>query len=75
MEKKITMHTTYHLSSAQEMDYHIIEAIKIEESFEENDFEMSDEIKNILDNRLHEDSAVYLTKDESINNLRTKYGV
>ncbi|WP_436415995.1 hypothetical protein [Petrimonas sp.] len=78
------MYTTYHLSSANEMDVGIVEAIKaiykskpititVEESDE--DFELSQEMKSILDNRLQEESAVYLTADESLDLLRKKYGV
>lgn len=78
------MHTTYHLSSADEMDSRIIEAIKaiykskpititVEES--DDDFELTQEMKTVLDNRLQEESAVYLTGDESLNLLRKKYGV
>lgn len=78
------MHTTYHLSSADEMDSSIIEAIKaiykskpititVEES--DDDFELTQEMKTVLDNRLQEESAVYLTGDESLNLLRKKYGV
>ena len=66
------------------MDVGIVEAIKaiykskpititVEESDE--DFELSQEMKSILDNRLQEKSAVYLTADESLDLLRKKYGV
>ena len=66
------------------MDVGIVEAIKaiykskpititVEESDE--DFELSQEMKSILDNRLQEESAVYLTADESLDLLRKKYGV
>lgn len=66
------------------MDIGIVEAIKaiykskpititIEES--EEDFELSQEMKSLLDNRLQEESVVYLTKDESLDLLRKKYGI
>lgn len=66
------------------MDVGIVEAIKaiykskpititVEESDE--DFELSQEMKSILDNRLQEESAVYLTADESLDLFRKKYGV
>lgn len=76
------MYTTYHLSSAQEVNSDILDAIKvafksrpititIEE--EEQDFEISQEMKNILDERLLEDESDYITADESIKQLKEKY--
>ena len=78
------MYTTYHLSSAQEVNTDILDAIKvafksrpititIEE--EEQDFELSQEMKNILDERLLEDERDYITADESIKQLKEKYGL
>ncbi len=78
------MYTTYHLSSAQEINTDILEAIKvafksrpititIEE--EEQDFEISQEMKNILDERLLEDESDYISADESIKQLKRKYGL
>ena len=78
------MYTTYHLSSAQEVNVDILEAIKvafksrpititIEE--EEQDFEISQEMKNLLDERLLEDDSDYITADESIKQLKQKYGL
>lgn len=78
------MYTTYHLSSAQEVNSDILDAIKvafksrpititIEE--EEQDFEISQEMKNILDERLLEDESDYITADESIKQLKRKYGL
>ena len=78
------MYTTYHLSSAQEVNSDILDAIKvafksrpititIEE--EEQDFELSQEMKNILDERLLEDENGYITADESIKQLKVKYGL
>lgn len=76
------MYTTFHLSSAQEVNADILEAIKvafksrpititIEE--EEQDFELTDEMKNILDERLMEDQSDYISAEESIKQLRDKY--
>lgn len=78
------MYTTYHLSSAQEVNTDILDAIKvafksrpititIEE--EEQDFELSQEMKNLLDERLLEDESDYITADESIKQLKEKYGL
>ena len=76
------MYTTYHLSSAQEVNSDILDAIKlafksitttIEE--EEQDLELSQEIKNLLDERLLENESDYITADESIKQLKEKYGL
>ena len=78
------MYTTYHLSSAQEVNSDILDAIKvafksrpititIEE--EEQDFEISQEMKNILDERFLEDESDYITADVSIKQLKEKYGL
>lgn len=78
------MYTTYHLSSAQEVNTDILDAIKvafksrpititIEE--EEQDFEISQEMATILDERLLEDDSDYITADESIKQLKRKYGL
>ena len=78
------MYTTYHLSSAQEVNTDILDAIKaafkskpitiiVEE--ENSDFELTNEMKAILDERLQEDESTYLTAEESINQLNKKYGL
>lgn len=78
------MYTTYHLSSAQEVNTDILDAIKvafksrpititIEE--EEQDLELSQEIKNLLDERLLENESDYITADESTKQLKEKYGL
>jgi hypothetical protein len=78
------MYTTYHFSSAQELNADILDSIKatfkmkpitiiVEE--EEYDYVLSNEMKNILDERLQEDEATYLTAEESIKQLDKKYGL
>ena len=76
------MYTTYYLSSAQEADNSIIDAIKaafksksITITVEENSDELTPEMKAVLDERLNEDTATYLTGEDSLNKLRSKYGV
>jgi D-Tyr-tRNAtyr deacylase len=75
------MYTTYHLSSAQEVNSDIIDAIKaafksrpititIEE--EDQDYEISQEMKSILDERLLEDESDYISAEESIIQLKKK---
>jgi hypothetical protein len=78
------MYTTYHLDSAQDINLDILEAIKvafksrpititIEE--DEEDSELTQEMKNILDERLMEDESDYITAEESISQLKIKYGI
>lgn len=78
------MYTTYHLASAQDINEDIIEAIKVafktkpitiivEEDI--NDFELTDDMKAILDERLKEDENTYLSSEESLKQLHKKYGL
>jgi hypothetical protein len=78
------MYTTYHLTSAQEVSTDILDAIKatfksrpitiiVEE--DDNDFELTADMKEVLDGRLQEDESTYLTAEDSINQLNKKYGV
>lgn len=78
------MYTTYHLTSAQELNSDILEAIKttfkskpitiiVEE--DTDDFELSDQMKAVLDERLIEDDKDYFSSEESIQKLSSKYGV
>ena len=78
------MYTTYHFSSAQELNTDILDSIKatfkmkpitiiVEE--EEYDYVLNTEMKNILDERLQEDESTYLTSEDSINQLNKKYGL
>jgi hypothetical protein len=78
------MYTTYHLASAQEINSDILDAIKatfktkaitiiVEE--DEGDFELTTEMKTVLDERLQEDEKTFLTSGESIKKLNKKYGL
>ena len=78
------MYTTYHLTSAQEVSTDILDAIKtvfkskpitiiVEE--DNSDFELTADMKAILDERLQEDEKDYLSAEESINHLNKKYGL
>ena len=78
------MQKTFHLSSAQEVNAEILDAIKVafkskpititvEE--DENDYEITSEMKSVLDNRMQEDESTYLTAEESIRKLNKKYGL
>ncbi len=77
------MYTTYHLTSAQDVSTDLLDAIKatfkskpitiiVEE--DERDFELSADMKAVLDERLQEDESTYLSAEESINQLSKKYG-
>ena len=76
------MYTTYHLSSAQEINTDILDAIKatfkskaitiiVEE--DEEAMELTSEMKDILNERLHEDPQTYLTSKDSIEKLTKKH--
>jgi hypothetical protein len=78
------MYTTYHLTSAQDVSTDILDAIKatfkskpitiiVEE--DESDFDLTADMKTVLDDRLQEDESIYLSAEESINQLNKKYGL
>ena len=78
------MYATYHLASAQEVGIDILEAIKttfkskpisitIEE--DDNNFELTADMKAILEERLQEDEKYYLSAEESINQLNKRYAL
>jgi hypothetical protein len=78
------MYTTYHLTSAQEVSSDILDAIKttfkskpitiiVEE--DEGDYELSSEMKNVLDERLKEEVKTYISSEDSIKQLNKKYGL
>jgi len=79
------MYTTYHLSSAQEMNSDIIDSIKaafkskpiiiIVEEVDQDDFKLTNQMKAVLDQRLNEDEMGYLSGNQSINKLSKKYGL
>jgi hypothetical protein len=78
------MYTKYHLKSAQELTIDILEAIKatykskpitITVDDDDIDFELTAEMKTILEERLHEDEGTYLSAEESIKQLEKKYGI
>ncbi|MFY7810345.1 MAG: hypothetical protein ACOVQ2_01320 [Flavobacterium sp.] len=77
------MLTTYRLSSAQEITMELL--ISIKSSFkskaivitveEDSEFELSDELKQILDERLIENKSNYISSEQSIQELKEKYGL
>ena len=75
------MYATYHLTSAQEVNSDILDAIKaafkskpitiiVEE--DQGEFDLSTDLKAVLDERLLEDEQTYLSADDSINQLNVK---
>ncbi len=79
------MYATYHLTSAQEVNSGILDAIKatfkskpitiIVEEDDNEDFELTHQMKSVLDERLLEDEKNYLTSEDSIQQLNKKYGI
>jgi hypothetical protein len=77
------MITTYHFDSALDIDLDILDDIKslhksnsIDITIEDDGLiDLPEELKLILDERISENDADYLTADESINLLKNKYGV
>ena len=75
------MYSTYHFKSSSEITIDLLEAIKaafkekpvvitVEE--DNNEFELSAEMKDILEERLEEDESIYLSADASIKKLHKK---
>ncbi len=78
------MSKIYHLNSAQEVSADILESIKatfkskpitiiVEE--DTGNYELTEEMKAVLDQRLDEDETAYLSSEESISQLNKKYGI
>lgn len=78
------MYATFHVKSAEEINTDLLDAIKatfkskpitiiVEE--DEYDYELSAEMKVVLEERLTEDEQNYLTAEESVRNLEKKYGL
>lgn len=78
------MHTTYHLPSAQDVSTEILDSIKatfktkpitIIVEDDEGEEGLSAEMKSILDDRLKEDETEYLSSNETLKQLKKKYGI
>jgi hypothetical protein len=78
------MYTTYHLKSAQEVNTDLLDAIKatfkskpimILVKEEESEDELPADTQAVLDERLQEDETTYLTAEESLDQLKKKYGL
>ena len=78
------MYTTYHLNSAQELNTDILDAIKaafkskpitIIVKEDDNYSELTEDMKEVVDERLQEDESTYLAAKDSINQFEKKYGL
>ncbi len=76
------MYTTYHLNSAEDVNSDLLDSIKatfksrpITIVVEEDDLELTPEMKEILDERLKENEKDYVSSEESIRQLNQKYGL
>jgi len=75
------MQTSFHFNSAQDINNEVIDKIKstydtksITITVEDNTdtYSLSVEQKNLLDNRVNENTADYISASESINRLKRK---
>jgi hypothetical protein len=79
------MNTIYHLSSAQDLNQNILDAIKttfkskpitiVVEENEEESFELTTAMITELDKRLLDSDNKFISSNDSIQNLKTKFGV
>jgi hypothetical protein len=75
------MHTTFHLDSAQDVNSDLLNAIKAAYKSKpitiivEEEEDLSQEMKIILENRLQEDESTYITSGQSADMLKKKYGL
>ena len=54
----------------------VVEESDVEiENESEDEIELTNEMKSLLDNRLNEDVSTYITSEESIARLKSKYGL
>jgi phosphoribosylformylglycinamidine (FGAM) synthase PurS component len=75
--------TTFHLTSSDELTQEIFDSIKStykSKSFtitveEDEDLEFSDEVIKMLEYRINDPDAKYITAQESINAIKDKYGI
>lgn len=75
------MHTTFHLNSAQDVSSDLLDAIKAAYKSKpitiivEEEEDLTQEMKIILDNRLQEDESTYITSKQSVDMLKKSYGL
>jgi hypothetical protein len=73
------MHTTFHLNSAQDVSSELLDAIKAAYKSKpitiivEEEEDISQEMKDILDNRLQEDESTYITSKQSVDMLKKNF--
>ena len=77
------MQTSFHFNSAQDINIEVLDKIKstyntksititVEEDYADS-YNLTDEQKTLLDNRVNENTSEYLSPDESIERLKHKY--
>ena len=77
------MQTSFHFNSAQDINNEVLDKIKttyntksititVEEDYADS-YSLTDEQKNMLDNRVNENTSDYLSHNESIEHLKQKY--
>ena len=77
------MQTSFHFNSAQDINNEVLDKIKstyntksititVEENFADS-YSLTDEQKNMLDNRVNENTSDYLSPNESIEHIKQKY--
>jgi hypothetical protein len=78
------MFTTYHLDSAEELSVEIMDSIKasfkskpitITVEVDQENIELTDEMKKTLDGRLLESEETYLSAKDLLKRLNNKYRV
>ena len=78
------MYTSYHLTSAQEVNIDILDSIKttfkskpitIIVVEDEELFAITADMKSVLEERIQENGKNYLSAEESINQLNKRYGL
>jgi hypothetical protein len=68
---------TIHLKNKEEetLMENLLKKMKISFEKNEDDFELTDEMKRIIDERLTEDESTYVDAQESLKKISEKYGI
>ena len=53
----------------------LLQKMKISFEKDEDDFELTDEMKRVIDERLSEDESTYVDAEESLKRISEKYGI
>lgn len=68
---------TIHLKDKEEetLMENLLKKMKISFEKNEDDFELTDEMKRVIDERLAEDENTYVDAEESLKKISEKYGI